>query len=474
MTTEALPVDEETTGTHHHRETSPGGRIVLGEPVRRLVVLAIAFFAIAASLSFASSHRAGALSLLDEPTHADYAYELAYGHIPRAGSPLSKEILKEWACRGAPAGITLPPCGQPDPQFSQFPNAGQNYNYGHPPLYYAITGLLARAGDAVVSGPHFIAFGRAVGVGWLFAAMLVFYLAVRRFGVRWPYAAAGAVLLPLCPGILQAASTITNDAPAALCGAAALFLFAGLLRTGRIGWIAPVVVTVLATATKVLNGLPMLLMAVVLVVLAIGRHRAGDPPAARRLLLTAVAIGVSFVVVFKGWALIQGVRAQDGWVNPILGQTGRPVKGVPFNELISPLFSGFQLVGGYYLPPQLNGESVTMWIALLSALIIAAPFVGLAGLPSRSPGWVIALTTLGGILAYPIIVELQVLVESDLYFPNVTPRYGMTLLPFAIACLAFVAHRRGWLRTTWLVTGLGLVVMLLGETGITTLGPVPR
>jgi hypothetical protein len=333
-----------------------------------------------------------------------------------------------------------------------------------------VTGTLARAGDALFSDDHFVAAGRLVGVGWLFAGMLVLYLAVRRFDIGWPYAAAAAALVPLCPGVLQASSTITNDAPAVLCGATALYLLAGVLITGRIGWVAPVLVTLLATATKVLNALPMLLLACVLLVLAFRRRRAGQSRESVRFAVIAIAIGITFLAVFKGWALFQSGRGQDGWVNPVLGTSGRPIGGNPINELLSTTFTGFPLVNGYYLPPQLNGELMTIWVSLFGVLIVASSFLAIAALPARTPQWAVGLTLLGGILLYPLLVELQVWVESSMYFPVVSPRYGMTLIPLALACLAFVAYRRRLRSATIFLTGFGLLATFLTTAGLTAIG----
>jgi hypothetical protein len=301
--------------------------------------------------------------------------------------------------------------------------------------------------------------------------MLVLYLAVRRFGVRWPYAAAAAVLLPLCPGLLQAASTITNDAPAALCGAVALYLLAGVLTTGRIGWIAPTVATLLATATKVLNGLPMLLLAGVLVVMAIAQRRRGEAKSAARLLTAVAGIIVAFLVVYEGWSIYQSGRGVAHWVSPIRGLSGRDYQGSPVDEILSTSFQGFQLISGYFLQPQLNGETVTLWSRLLDTLVAASPLLAIVVFRARTPEWALGVATFGGLLAYPLIVEMQVLVSSHQYFPVVTSRYGITLVPFALACLAVVANRLRLQRTAVAYVGIGTLIMLLAATGVWSLGP---
>ncbi len=58
------------------------------------------------------------------------------------------------------------------------------------------------------------------------------------------------------------------------------------------------------------------------------------------------------------------------------------------------------------------------------------------------------------------------------YFVDVASRYvPLTFLPWAILCLAVVAARRKLLKSTYALVSLGLLVMLLAETGAFTLGP---
>lgn len=444
------------------------------DPRRRQVVVLLSLFLVAMVLSLVSGHRGHQLSVFDEATHADYAFQLAHGSIPQRASIIAPEIRREWSCRGASGGTVVPACeGAPAPAAS-YPAGGQDYNFGHPPLYYAFTGIGARVLAAIVPGMQFVAAGRALGALWLFGAMAVLYLALRRFRVDWPYAMAAAVAVALCPGVLHACSTISNDAPAALSGAVALLVLARILVDGRTGWLIPFAATAAMTATKALNALPMLAVAAVLLGLALRDHLSHrtaetedspDPEPARPTLTTALiqplAILVGFVVVFLGWQAFQSGRGPADWVSPIQGLSARPVSGLPFDELISTAFSGFQLTAGYYLTPQLTGETVVIWTRLLSLLIAAAPLLAMATTGRRTPWWVVGLTTLIAMVGYPFLVEAQVYVQSRHYLPGVTTRYGMSMIPWALGCLALVAHRRRALRLTVATTSAGLIVMLL-------------
>src|SRR5262249_12652321 len=218
---------------------TPAGRAprtFAGEPVRRLLLVALGLAAFAVTLVMIAVVRGPQLSIVDEPAHADYAYQVAHGHIPAKGSLIAQEIRSEWACHGLGNDRSqLPGCGTGSGAFAV---GSQDYTFGDPPVYYAITGVLARGLDAVTSGHgQFITLGRSVGAGWLFSAMFVLYLALRKFRVAWPYAAAAAVLLPLCPGVLASTSTINNDGAAAVSGAAALFVLARITAQRNYGWV---------------------------------------------------------------------------------------------------------------------------------------------------------------------------------------------------------------------------------------------
>ncbi|BDZ61205.1 hypothetical protein GCM10025873_09960 [Demequina sediminis] len=71
-----------------------------------------------------------AMSRIDEPTHADYAWKAAHLEVPFAGSVIAPEIRDIWACVGQERYV-LPACGE-DAQAWQFPYSGQQYNFSHP------------------------------------------------------------------------------------------------------------------------------------------------------------------------------------------------------------------------------------------------------------------------------------------------------------------------------------------------------
>ncbi|WP_143765454.1 glycosyltransferase family 39 protein [Catenulispora acidiphila] len=443
---------------------------VRGEPLRRVLPVVLGLLAVAASLVVLVVARAPQLSIVDEAAHADYAYQVSHGSVPAKGAIVDAEIRYEWYCHDLGTAVNSADCaaGFTD----DFQADAQDYTFGDPPLYYAVTGYLGRALSPLVPGAHdFITAGRVIGALWLFAGMLVLYLALRAFRVEPRYAGLGAVLLPLCPGVLAAASSLSSDAPSALCGAAALYVLARVIVQRRTGWLWPFAVTALTTGTKILNGVPMLVVGAVALVLAAAAWRRGDRRGALRTGRIPLAVMIAFCLVYGGWTLYQSGRGQAGWVNPNQAD-GLPLTGSAAGDLLSNMFGTFQhLTTSYWLANPVNGESVVIWATLLCVVLGAAPFVLMTTSSLRTWGWQLGLGTAIGISVVALVVETQVFATSGRYFAVVTGRYALSFLPWAIACLAVVASRRRLARSGVAFTGLGLTVMLLATTGLFTLGP---
>jgi len=442
-------------------------REVLGEPLIRLVSVSLAFFLIAVGLVSVVALRAPQLSPFDEATHADYAYQISHGHVPAKGSTLAPEILKQWSCHGYYDGSPLPPCAGPGTDASAYPGLGENYNFAHPPLYYAVTGMITRVADDVLPGSsHFITLARLLGSLWLFSAMLVLYLALRRFGADWRLSAAAAMLLPLCPQVLFASATVTNDAPAALAGSLAVLMLARILVQRKLGWIIPALVTGLCAATKLLNALPMLSVAGVLLVVAIVLWRKEHRDEARKLALIVLGVLAATAIVYVAWTAFQSGRGLAGWKSPIQGTSDQPVVGSPVGEIFSTSFTGLQMINDFYLPPQLGSTWFTLWVRALAYLAAAAPLLLLAVTRKGAVERRLAAVALLGIISYPMIVELQVYAGQGHYFPVIRGRYGMSAIPLLIACLAMTAQRRRLHRPMLTGAGIGIAVTVASAAGL--------
>ena len=452
-------------------DQSPGSTAASdGRPSRRFLLVALCLAVIAIVMVFVAVARAPQMSITDEPAHAGYLYDIAYGHIPAKGSLLPAEIRYEVYCHNLAGSTGSTACTGYNR--SVYDAGQQVYTFGDPPVYYAITGFLDRLISPVIPGTHnFITVGRSIGAAWLFAAMLTLYGAMRKFRVNWPYAFAAAALVPLCPGVLASTSEITSDAPAALCGALGVYMLARIIVEKKFGFVLPLIVTLFTTGTKVLNGMPMVVVGATTFFMAVAALRRRERSEAVRLLLITLATGFAFVLVFASWSVFQDHRGVANWVNPNLAD-GVPLTGSPAGDFLSSTFGIFgHLTTTYWLQPQINGETVLIWATLLCVLFVGAPLMVMMVGRSRSEGWILGLGTFLGITAVTFVVQAQTYQANDEYFVSVTPRYALAFLPWTIACLAYVASRRRMRFSTVTLVSVGLGVMLLAEAGLFNLGP---
>jgi len=398
-----------------------------------------------------------ALSRIDEPTHADYAFQAAHFTLPHAGSPIAPEIRAHWACVGQ-EGYELPVCGN-DLGAWAYPYDGQNYNFGHPPLYYFLVGMPARALDAVVPGIEFVTAARLVGVLWLAGGMFMLYVALRRWRIDPAAAIIAPLLLPAFPRVLHASTTVNPDAVAVLVGASAVWLAAKIFAEGYTDWRLPAVLTAAAGLTKTISAVPFIAIALLMVLRMLRDLRVKNFQKAD--LAIPIAIGLAVVVPYVLWQAAQGGRGDPYWTNPLVGLNTRDVEGLPGSEWLETAFSGINLASEYYLQPPMNVALMVSWTRLLNVLLIGAVFaviVACAKEPARrSLGWMV----MAGVFIYPTIVQAQAYLNTTVpqYFPNVTGRYGLAMIPGAVACLCIAAWKAGYRRIVYILVAVGLIVL---------------
>lgn len=438
-------------------ERAEGWAASLHDSRRSRLWIALAYLLVAAAIVVPVALGPGkALSRIDEPTHADYAYQVAHFRLPSAGSAIAPEIREHWSCVGQ-EGYELPECGT-DPGAWAFPYDGQNYNFAHPPLYYFAVGLPARALDAA-TGLDFVSAARLMGIGWLGGGMFMMFVALRRWRVDPAAALIAPLLLPAFPRVLHASTTVNPDAVAVLAGAAAVWLAARVFVEGSSDWRLPAALTAAAGLTKTITAVPFIAIALLIVFRLVRDLRVRR--FARADLIVPVAIGLAVLVPYGLWQAFQGGRGDPYWTNPLVGLNTRDVEGLPGSEWIETAFSGINLASEYYLQPPLDVALMVSWTRLLNILVIGAVFaviVACAKEPARrSLGWMV----MAGVIIYPTVVQVQAYLNTAVpqYFPNVTGRYGLALIPGAVACIAIAAWKAGYRRLTYVLSLGGLIVL---------------
>ena len=151
------------------------------------------------------------------------------------------------------------------------------------------------------------------------------------------------------------------------------------------------------------------------------------------------------------------------WENPLVGINTRDVLGLPGSEWIETLFVGFNLASDYYMQRPLDVALLVAWTRLLNVLVIGAMMATVVAFVKeparRSLGWLLGT----GAVLYPLAVQIQAYMNTAVpqYFPNPTGRYGLALIPGAIACLVMAATMAGYRRLVYLLAVSGIVVIIV-------------
>lgn len=451
-----------TAAREHHSVIHRTRRAVhhrTGDNLGKLIGISVLLSATAVLSVTLAVAKVRGLSSLDEFTHLDWVYQLTQGNLPADGDIAASKVLSDWACLGQ-WNAQLPPCGQPiDP--SLFPAGGQQYNAFHLPMYYLITAGLVEFGQFFVGDQRFVTLAQLTGAMWLSAGMVMLYVACRVWRIRTWYAVAAPLVLMCLPPLFTASTIVTDDAPAGLAAAYALY-YLGRFRISRATHLlVPGILTVFFTTTKVLNALPMLMIAAGLgwfAVIAFVRHQ---PRTGWLRLRASVLLGAPSAVIYLLWTRFQDSRAQSGWVNPIVGVNTYTLSDDPLTSWIPSLVRGFNLLADINVAPELKSRYFVAFNAAISVPIAAAALMTFLlyrrGYRRRWPG----VLLFAGCLFFPLVVQIQALRSGAVpqFFPLVSPRYGLSLVAIAVFCLAMVADTLRLRRTTIAVTAAALLTL---------------
>ncbi len=260
-------------------------------------------------------------------------------------------------------------------------------------------------------------------------------------------------LLATTPVVLHASATVTSDAPALLVGAVLFLAVLAVLERGTSSWwlfAAAVLAAVVKVSDVVAVGAVFLV-----VVMAFGR-RGEARPARGRLVRAMLALVVGAVLPTLLWTVVSATAATpQAGENPM--DERFHVAGLTWGQVSSNATATLTAVKGAYTPAFLSTSTVSLLAVALDLLLIAA-VAGAAWFGSgRRPADDVARGTLGGMLLGGPGFVLLVYVGAHAYVP-IPPRYGLSLLPAAVAILAVVAARHRFGGRALL--GLGAVSVL--------------
>jgi hypothetical protein len=409
------------------RRPSPAGALTL------LSIIALALLQVGLFIS-----RYPQFSPVDELQHADYMIKAAHGELLRRGDRIGPEAAREAACRGiVDPNRVVPDCTtNPERPPWLVEQTGVNSEEIQPPVFYVITGILARGFRAVLGMSSIVTAGRLVGGLWLAAGTTVLWTLLGRMQVknvtRW-----GVTALVACsPQMLGVAAVINNDVTALVAGAAVLLAaVAWEQRALHGGFVLGVVVA--AISVKPTNVVGVGVAAGYLVIRALVAD--GDPRRRRTMLrMGAATAGVATLAGLGFLALHGAIARAPAEANP--NTTFFRIDHFPAEMLLPSLPNGITPTRNPLLPDFLATGPVRAVVRSGHWLLLGANLAVVATAARRTREWPLAVSSLTACaLAGPAYVIVNY-VASQTFF-HIPSRYALSAVPGLAVALA-AAFRR--------------------------------
>lgn len=443
----------------------------------RSLVFAIAVLVVIPSLYYVLAIRSydGTYSPFDEHTHAGYAWSVSHGNIPAKGDTLPDVILNDLACSGWRSSqdkientLHLPSCDS-NVSASEYPGKGEQYNSFHPPLYYLITGSLARLLSRILPSLSFVHAARYLSVVWMVAGIVALFFALRSWKISDNVVLSTCALVPYIPVFLNAGTAVTNDAPALLCGAGFLWIASRFFVHNNYSPAIPCVIAFLSCMVKATFAFTLLALLTVCGLSALYRMR---KMTARRAavseILSVLLIGASALCAVGGWNIFQRHRGDPSYVAAITGTNTHAVSGLPFGEFLNTLMSGFDMstLPGGDLRNSNASVGYQAWLTLLSVVLSGAVFFLYFQDDQVSAHLRLIQTSVFGMLLFPSLVQIRQFLGDGSMFGTVTPRYGMTILPVILCCWALAVQNRKQPAVSWIISVVGGMVCFFSVLGL--------
>jgi hypothetical protein len=446
---------EETTADDRDAPAQATRRGLLARSWRTLLpfVLVAGF---AAALLIVFIHRYPTVGPIDELQHVDYAEKISRGDLVEQGDKFGQVALREESCRGIDSpGMVLPSCDDAHFQPEAYQEGGFNTAAGHPPVYYLVTGLGARALQVLPGIDSFLLGARLMGVFWLVGGLVVLWLLLRELRVR-PLVAAAIGLFVVCiPSVFYFSAVVNNDAAALMVGSGVAWVGLRFVRGTSPLWLFALVCA-LAQGVKYTN--IVVIGIVVATILTLAYLRRSDPAERKRLLVgAAAAIGAALVVTVAWQGLLTVTAKVPGSEIPMTQRF--LVKSISVNDVLRQSLAGFPPTQNPYIPKFMASVALTSWVAIVGWIVIAGPTA--AALRTSGPAKVRAMSvwTLVAMLTTGSFFTVLYFVQMSTY-TDIPSRYGLVMVPVALAGLATCLRDKGAQIAMGGLAVLGAVIML--------------
>lgn len=416
-------------------EPTRGGALAFAKRLIVPFVLAVASLAFVAANAPAHDQ----MSLFDEYVYIDYLDKFPEQGMVHLGEMTGDLAREYYSCQGVEVFGKIAPenCTTGDYENdAQYPFGGINSADIYTPLYFGVTWTIAQP-IIWITGVDLVEAGRLAGFAWLASAAILLYYALGKLRLSQTLRISGPLMMIASVSAWWSTTYVSTDASAFLAGSTLLLLGLRFIQTGRGGW-ALALASTLAVALKLQNFMAVVAMAVFIVISVLGSRRRTNigltsatyakPLNPRKVAITfsgMIALPLMFQV---GWVLLRSATAVG---NPPDQQTATPL-GVA--ELIRESFKFFGRIGNAV--PVDPSATVGWALSNLTAwLLIAGAIAVFAHEPRWSTRYSLSLAyLLTAFTAGPALAIATRAIEG--YYFDLPARYGISLLPIAIALAA--------------------------------------
>jgi hypothetical protein len=397
--------------------------------------------------------RSRGLSVLDEFAYADYLYKVDSGHwLVRHGEVSGEPALRQLACRGYSPSTwnDRPPCDAASFDPAVFPNAGINSADIHPPTYFIITTLGARAVRALGASDDLVDAGRMFGAVWMAAGLLALWCLVRALGAGTWAAACGLALVAAGPMLLQQWYYLTPDAANVLIGSLVML---AVLRWERstASLAALFAVGALAMAFKAPNVIIVVAGAGYLAARALRARQGVDEGtrSVRDYVVAAASLAGGATAASAAWLVVRASLALPGTT---------PMEQDERVGMLRPA-QVLENLGRFVNVWDREPSSLYPLAVITSYLLVGSLLVAVVVLSPRERRYALAVVTGVVLLAGPLLlVGVNFVVRGT--YAIVEPRYGTTLVPIQCAIAATFWSRRALVAVGALAVAAPAAVLL--------------
>jgi hypothetical protein len=361
------------------------------------------------------------LFVLDEFAYADYLHKIDDGRlVVRHGELSGHAGLRELACRGYEPSTwnDRPPCDAPSYDPAVFPNAGINSADIHPPTYFWVTYLGARAMLAVGASDDLVDGGRLFGAVWMAAGLLALWCLLRAMGAGRGASACGLALVAAGPMLLRQWHYLTPDAANVLVGSLVML---AVVRRERFG---PVVLAGAGALAMAVKG-PNLIVVVAGGLYLLYRAVRGEAESRRSHVQAFAALIGGAAVTSATWLVVRASLSMPG-TSPL--EEAERVDSLHPSQVI-------ENVARFITPLDREPSSLYPLALLTSYLLVGYLLVAVVSLSRSDRRYGLALATGTVLIAGPLLLVAVNFVLRGSY-AIVEPRYGTTLLPIQAAVAA--------------------------------------